>query len=232
MSKRLFFSLFTALSCGPYVWAGEVQFPAGNAAWLVEITPLSKDAATPKSQRPYVTKIEVTQSPEYRRSVCRWSNGAATETWRAVGSSVVAVEWIGNKEIYVIPANDKDSGMLVNFDESSFRWITRDFSKGSALYRSRKCLRYEGMVSKGTEETIEYNQPASHPMRPVKHEAWLDEETHFPVALDDSAELIVFTFIKPPFGSIPLTPPKRFLDRLQYYQRVMTGPKPLFPRAQ
>jgi hypothetical protein len=231
MSKRLsslFFGLFATYALASSAFAGPIQFPEGNAAWVVEIA-AAKAGAPGGSTRPHPLKIEVTQSGDYRRSICRWSNGTTTECWGAKGANIVAVEWVGNKEIYVLQSNDKDSGMLVNYDESSFRWIRKDYLKGITGYRGKKCMLYEGMVSSGTEEIVEDNHPVSRPQPPTRHQAWIDEETSLPVALDDATGVAIFTFLASPAG--PLTPPKRFLEKLQYYQRAMAGPKPAFPAA-
>ena len=204
------------------------RFPRGNAAWTVDITYHGTATATGATDQ--IRKIEVTQVGDYQRCIFHWAKGKTTETWIVQSSDICAVEDANNGVIHVFPAKDQDLAeqMIVSFDVSSFQWIRENLLKDAPEYRGKKCLHYQGMASFGRQANPSSEQGESIPIPAVPCQAWIDKETLFPIALDDSSRLVSFTFQATP--TAPLIPPQRFLDKLNRYVKAATLPKPFTSR--
>jgi len=228
MNKVCFLLLWSViLPCFGQVPVDEIppgnptQFPGGDAAWVVELTPSGggKDSA--------IKKVQVTKSGAVARYVITWSSGKITERWRFSSAHMTVDQNPTSGSAIVI----LDSNLLFNLsmpsidgvEATAFDWINRPFYKDTVPYEGSKtpCYHYAGMVS-----NMHLNPrppPELIPYPPTMHEAWIDKKTLLPVAIDDGYNLAIFTFLPPP--TEPLVPPQVISSEATRYTGLLAPVK-------
>jgi hypothetical protein len=198
-----------------------VEFPAGNAAWTVEIGYRNSPAASanPDSYAPRkALKVEVTQAEGVRRMLIKWSDGKVSERW-AIANLPVVFEQDPRDLKVVVPVQAGSLGNQITEFEipsgaSSFAWLKPQLlaNEKPMKYRDKDCLHYVGTIA-APAVSGEKAPP------PVRAEAWIDSKTLLPVALDSELALCVFTFHERP-PAVPLVIPPVFKQRIARYKEA------------
>lgn len=209
-----------------------VQFPAGNAAWMVEITALHAAPATPPPVSPpsdpvdslkRPRKIVVTKVDNVQRINITWSTGAPTEKWSIANAPVVFKEY-SNGVVFAISSLDIEAlgdNITMPYDASAFSWVTPATlkEKQPINFQNAQCYHYVGSIAIPQASFPGYAAPAA--VR-EKREAWIDSKTLLPVALATETSRCVFTFLPPPVD--PLVIPEKFKTEIARYKLNMGIP--------
>jgi hypothetical protein len=196
-----------------------VQFPAGNAAWTVDIK-----CSDP---RQLATKVEVTKSGEVSRLIITYPQ-SVMERWNLdkEGLSIIGA----NNNVYVLP---QAAASVLHYAAaisgiSSFQWLKGNMltSDDPVTYDGKECFHYRGSVAIEDVDPAFAPGPApdGKPASPgiVTCDVWLDKDTHLPVALQHPYALYTFTFLPPPKDSLQL--PANFQAELNHYRLAVTPP--------
>jgi hypothetical protein len=178
-----------------------VQFPTGNAAWTVDITQHYPSIGSKRKPQ----KVDVTQVDNVKKISITWTDGQTTEEWSLPNLPVLFKEYPNGGVFSVSTASDevKEDRANIPSDAPDFSWISPQSlqEKDPISYQGKSCFHYK----KSTKE------------------AWIDETTLLPVAIENGNTLCVFTFQdKPPLG--PLVPSQKVADEIKYYKHIMGFP--------
>src|ERR1700722_18907039 len=121
-------------------------FPQGDAAWKVDITPLSSDAL---SNRAYPTHVDVTQVNKAKRIQITWSDGKTTERWAIPG---LPVEFYQDPRTGLVRTlqsggpSQMTADMNFSYDAFAFAWVKPDTlaDKDPVSYQGKQCFHYLG----------------------------------------------------------------------------------------
>ena len=188
-----------------------IQFPAGAAAWTVDIVPYSTGrppaALTPTGPDFDIQRIDITQIDGITRSNILWGNGKTSVRWSFGQNGMMILTETYNGEPTLLAGADIRFGgqFTVGFDASCFTWLKPDLLTGKVLFQKKKCLHYEGTIMVHRSESVAYGTTNGSEV-PYHVEAWIEEETLLPVAFYDGNKLGVYTFREPPTGSFNLPP--------------------------
>ena len=197
------------------------QFPAGPAAWTVDIVPSpnAKQAPATSGTTYDIKKIDVTKIGDVSRNVITWATGKTTERWCYDQLHVMVATDTYDGSPAFLSGEDITMGgdFTVGFNSSSFTWLKNELLKDTVSFRGRKCLHYQGTVT--VERTVLAGAGDFRKvMVPFHCEAWIDQETLLPVALYDGSKLGVFTFHDPP--TEPLNPPPAIEKAVTHYKKA------------
>jgi len=191
-----------------------VIFPADNCAWTIEITYHGKTKSEKQGTQaqPRRVKIEAVCARDISHYSTEWSNKRITEDWLTGKFIFLQNETSG--ELSIVP-NDGSIVKYEQFDQSRFDWVpTGEIKNERESYLGRTCIHVrkamDGPPAPGEKSHVIYLQ------------AWLDVQTHLPVAFDDGSTVYVYTFHPPP--ATPLTLPKQCLDAHAAYEQARIAP--------
>jgi hypothetical protein len=195
-----------------------VRFPEGNAAWMIEITPLVGAVDLGSGTGKKAQKVEIVQADNMKKIVITWNNGTSTEKW-AVSNLPVTFKAAPDGTVYPVGngrVEDLMDNMAAPINPSEFSWITSDNlqEKDPVSYEGTMCFHYLGTAS--------IFMPAGKAPKRERRETWINSKTLFPVALDTGTTHCVFTFLPPPNTSLEM--PEKFKKEIAYYKAIMGLP--------
>ncbi|MFA7344200.1 MAG: hypothetical protein WC003_07860 [Terrimicrobiaceae bacterium] len=191
----------------------EVHFPKGDAAWSVafenQAAPASKPTggAAPETIPTRTVKVDIVRQGNLRRDVVTLSDGSTRGIW-----------WIRNPPVALFDNGPRISTAMASsmaqqrYDESSFDWVGANAFAGMKPCKGKPCQYYE-------MEVVDEMDGTKHTRR-----AWIDPETHQPVALDDSFIKVTFAF-QDAAPTEPLRMPDNFLDKYKRVQAFYAPPR-------
>jgi hypothetical protein len=182
------------------IWAAPlVQFPAGPAAWRIDVTASPKgddDAPAAQSLGPNtVQKVEVTQNEHFARNLVTFGSGISRESWSITGTSLILTE-DPNGTAFITPTT---IFFNIPYLPSTFSWLSPSLlaDKTAVFYQGKTCFHYKSS----------------------KAQAWVESKTLLPVAYDDGQHLAIFTFLPTPQEQLVL--PDKFKKVLTNYTTIM-----------
>lgn len=195
-----------------------VIFPSDNISWTVDISshetgqPETKDATA----RPKRMKIEAKRTGDVSCYRTTWSNQRITEDW--LTKDVIFWQDVISGRISVVPKG----GSILEYqayDQSRFDWVAKSEAVSEREnFKGKTCIHVRRLIE-------EIQIPDEKPRPPSYLQAWIDAQTHMPVAFDDRQDLYTYTF-HPPFTE-PLALPQQYQDELARYIKARTAPKRL-----
>jgi hypothetical protein len=128
-----------------------VRFPEGNAAWMIEITPLVGAVDLGSGTGKKAQKVEIVQADNMKKIVITWNNGTSTEKW-AVSNLPVTFKAAPDGTVYPVGngrVEDLMDNMAAPINPSEFSWITSD------NLQEKDPVSYEGTMARHRREREE-----------------------------------------------------------------------------
>lgn len=191
-----------------------VAFPTGNAAWTVNIT--YHDKGTGSSTQPNPMTVEAVRADEIIHYHTIWTNNRSTDDW-------LTKDFIFFQDVNTGHISPMQKGGSVfeyyGYDNARFDWVNSgEVVSPRESYQGKICLH----VRKGRRE--EPNTDARSQSSPIM-QAWIDSQTHLPVAFDDGHALYAYTFLPAPKD--PLVLPQSYQDLKDRFTKARSEPKVL-----
>lgn len=172
-----------------------VSFPTGDAAWNIDYTYHNQASATQVNP----VRIEVVRTGEISHYHITWSNQKTTDDWL---NAKYGITTNPNSGVTLCSPRGGEFGLKYPArDQSTFSWVSTSQLVGPTTYEGISCLQ----VKKGSMQ------------------AWIDETTHRPVAMDDGSAISVYTFPPPPIPKAVM--PKEYQDYLVRYEQALAPPQ-------
>jgi len=241
MNKWIFFGLVLGCLILPGAASAQsVNFPTGNCAWTVKMTPFTasdEGGATATPAPPAIkalakaATVEVTQVDNLKRIRITWTDGKTSEEWTVPKMPVVFKEDPRNGNVFPVQASTMEmqyERSTMRYDVSAFSWLNAQTLKEQApiTYQGKSCFHYfvAGVSKAPTAKDfapggIGYNATVNTPTM----EAWIEAKTLLPIALHEGPSLYTFTFPPTP-PTDPLVLPAKFKKEVDYYKMVMGYP--------
>ena len=195
----------------------EVAFPKGDAAWSVAFENTAAPTPTPAAGVPPATppkkpvKVDIVRQGNLRRDTVVCSDGTTTQIW-----------WCENPPVAMFDNGPKDhvssmrasSMAQVRYDASSFEWVGAKSFAGMKPYKGKPGQYYE-------MEVIDDND-GEKTKRTLR--AWIDPETHKPLALDNGFNKVAFLF-RDDIPVEPLQMPANFLEKYRRLEAFFAPPR-------
>jgi hypothetical protein len=197
------------------------QFPGGDAAWSVDVTPDNH------SNGPAIKHVDFTRVGGIVRYVIIWADGKTTERWRFNNLTIDQNPATGGV-LMILDSNLLGTVNLVDlsgFGDTAASWVDRPLYKETKIYNKILCYHYTGMIAR---MHLNLKPPPIYiPYSPTMHEAWIDKKTHLPLMIDDGYNVAVFTFLPTP--TAPLKPPTAVAAEMKRWSTLETPLRPSPP---
>jgi hypothetical protein len=205
MNRACWITILAATS----LWAEpapQCQFPAGDAAWTVDVV---RRLSGEKEEPLHPVRIEVTRQGGLTRYRIYWSSKQITEDWAA--GNCVFVQSSGGAGYSVLTTMSQIA--YDRFDQGEFDWIKPACFVGEENFRGKKTLHFKGKRTRPGDSSA------------TEAEAWLDAKTQIPLALDDGFQVCLYTFLSPPSAPLALPPACQHLK--ESHEKATAAPKRL-----
>jgi hypothetical protein len=193
-----------------------VQFPTGNAQWTIDVTYKASPPAPGATPKPTtasgrVKKIEVTQSDTIERTVVTLDTGKKSENWFHIPTQILITTNTpsGGPVCFSSRESEMIKSFATGFEPADFQWLNKEHFVAFISYKGQSCLHYRVDI-----------EPTSPDRREAGgifgiYEAWVDKDTHLPIALSKASVTGIYTFAKS--APEPLTMPPAIASALAFF---------------
>ena len=194
-------------------------------AWTITCTsdhgtsvPPSSVSAQGSPHHRTLKEIQITKMGKDRHELDLWSDGQTSEIW--FHGKMILFTQPGSKDVYILDRSHPNDLLDHTFPD----YVTGDFPELDWI-NLRAYVHPDSMQNHPCFLFQIPNTASQTPTKPVTIptvEAWIDQETRLPVAIDDGDTRKVYVFHNLPVGTLQL--PDRFMQALDTYNRAVNEP--------